>query len=113
MPPRPVPRQHWRNYGNDPLPTGGQALDEPLRAFPSWFLPIVCERCGKERMISETHMAQGDMSIRAILDRMRHDGCSGRAGTDPAHRAQGRRVTMLGKGGSYDSEMGVCDPAVS
>jgi hypothetical protein len=35
----------------------------------------VCERCGKERTIAETHMAQGDMLIRAILERMRHDGC--------------------------------------
>jgi len=80
MPARPVPRRHWRSYGSDPLPSGEQALDESLRAFPSWFLRIVCERCGKERMISETHMAQGDMRIRDILDRMRHDGCGGRAG---------------------------------
>ena len=77
---RPVPKRHWRSYGNDPLPTGEQALDEPLRAFPSWFLRIVCERCGRERMLSETHMAQGDMLIRDILERMRHDGCGGRAG---------------------------------
>jgi hypothetical protein len=78
MPSRPVPRRHWRSYGNDPLPSGEQALDEPLRAFPSWFLRIVCDRCGKARMISETHMARGDMLIRDILDRARHDGCGGR-----------------------------------
>ncbi len=29
-------------------------------------------------MISETHMPQGDVLIRDILDRMRHDGCGGR-----------------------------------
>jgi hypothetical protein len=81
MPARPVPRRHWRCYGDLPLPTGEQALDEPLRAFPSWFLRIVCDRCGKERMISETHMAQSEMLIRDILDRMRHDGCGGRVGT--------------------------------
>ena len=40
----------------------------------------LCERCGKERMISETHMPQGDMLIRDILDHARHDGCGGRAG---------------------------------
>jgi hypothetical protein len=74
---RPVPRRDWRSYGNDPLPSGEKALDEPLRAFPSWFLRIVCERCGKERMISETHMPQGDMLVRDILERMRHDGCGG------------------------------------
>ena len=78
MPGRPVPRRHWRCYGDLPLPTGAEALDEPLHAFPSWFLRIVCTRCGKERMISETHMPQGDLLIRDILDRMRHDGCGGR-----------------------------------
>jgi hypothetical protein len=29
----------------------------------------------KERTIAETHMAQGDMLIRDIIGRMRHDGC--------------------------------------
>ena len=46
-------------YGDAPLPTGEQALNEPFRAFPSWFIRIVCERCGKERMLSETHIATG------------------------------------------------------
>jgi hypothetical protein len=77
---RAVPQRHWRSYGNDPLPTGQEALDAPLRAFPSWFLRIVCERCGKERLIAETHMPQGDAPIREILGRMRHDGCGGGAG---------------------------------
>jgi hypothetical protein len=63
MPARPVPRRHWRSYGNDPLPTGAEALDEPLRAFPSWFLRIVCDRCGKKRMIAETHLAHGEMLL--------------------------------------------------
>jgi hypothetical protein len=31
-------------------------------------------------MVNEAHMAQGEMLIRDILDRMRHDGCGGRAG---------------------------------
>jgi hypothetical protein len=52
---RPVPRLHWRSYGHEPLPTGKEALDEPFRAFPSWFLRITCDRCGKGRMLSETH----------------------------------------------------------
>ena len=76
---RTVPKRHWRSYGDHPLPTGAEALDAPLRAFPSWFLRIVCERCGKERMVNEAHMAQGEMLIRDIIDRMRHDGCGGRA----------------------------------
>ena len=41
------PERHWRSYGIDPLPTGVEALDEPFRAFPSWFLRIECDRCGK------------------------------------------------------------------
>jgi hypothetical protein len=79
---RPVPRRHWRSYGNDPLPTPAEALDEPFSAFPSWFMRITCDRCGKDRMISETHAtaAQRDMPIREIIKRMRHDGCGGGAG---------------------------------
>jgi hypothetical protein len=37
---RPIPQRHWRSYGNDPLPTPAEALAEPFRAFPSWFLRI-------------------------------------------------------------------------
>jgi hypothetical protein len=29
------PRRHWRSYGNDPLPTPAEALQEPFSAFPS------------------------------------------------------------------------------
>jgi hypothetical protein len=58
---RPVPRRYWRSYGHDPLPTGVEALDEPFRAFPSWFMRITCDWCGQQRMFSETHSAQGDM----------------------------------------------------
>jgi hypothetical protein len=54
---RPVPRLHWRSYGHEPLPTGKEALDEPFRAFPSWFLRITCDRCGKDRMVNESHAA--------------------------------------------------------
>jgi hypothetical protein len=77
---RPVPRRHWRSYGNDPLPTPAEALDEPFSAYPSWFLRIECDRCGKVQMINETHTAKRAMPIRDIIDRMRHDGCGGRAG---------------------------------
>jgi hypothetical protein len=56
------------------------SLDEPFRAFPSWFMRITCDRCGKDRMISETHTIQGNMPIREILKRMRHDGCGGLPG---------------------------------
>jgi hypothetical protein len=35
---------------------------------------IVCDRCGKERMIAETHMVHGEMLIGDIIAKMRHDG---------------------------------------
>ena len=44
---RRVPVRHWRCYGDQTLPSGQEALDEPFRAFPSWFLRIVCDRCSK------------------------------------------------------------------
>ena len=89
---RPIPPRHWRSYGDDPLPTGAEALDEPFRAFPSWFMRVTCDRCGKDRMLNEAHAAQGDMLIRDILKRMRHDGCGGRARTRRvAHRHRGRQ----------------------
>ena len=77
---RAIPKRHWRSNGNDPLPTGKQALDEPFAAFPSWFLRVTCERCGQERLFNEAHSAQRALPIRTILDRMRHDGCGGRPG---------------------------------
>jgi hypothetical protein len=55
MPARPVPTRHWRSYGDDPLPTGKEALEEPCTAFPSWFLRIECDRCGKVQMVNEAH----------------------------------------------------------
>ena len=62
------------------MPTGAEALDEPFNAFPSWFLRITCARYGQERMVNQVHAAQSDLPLRDILDRMRHDGCGGRAG---------------------------------
>ena len=57
-------------------------MDEPFRAFPSWFLRIECDRCGKDRMLQEMHASdrQREMPIRVLLARARHDGCGGRAG---------------------------------
>jgi hypothetical protein len=75
-----TPARHWRSYGDEPLPTGREALDEPLAAFPSWFMRITCDRCGKDRMVNEAHMKRSDVPIRDIIARMRHDGCGGRAG---------------------------------
>jgi hypothetical protein len=63
---RPILVRHRRSYGDDPLPTGQEALDEPFAAFPSWFMRIRCDRCRKDRMLSEAHTPQGDILIRAI-----------------------------------------------
>jgi hypothetical protein len=52
-----VPLRRWRTYGTGPLPTPQEALGEPFAAFPSWFLRIECERCGKERMLNEPHVS--------------------------------------------------------
>jgi hypothetical protein len=79
---RQPPERHWRSYGTEPLPLAAEALDLPLRAFPSWFLKITCDRCGKDRFVNEVHAPerQRDMPIRVLLARARHDGCGGRAG---------------------------------
>jgi hypothetical protein len=60
------------------------------------------DRCGKDRMLSETHAAQGDMLIRDILKRMRHDGCGGRpdrmellTGIEGASSRQVRKIMLI------------------
>ena len=72
--------------------------------FLSWFLRIECDRCGKMRMIAETHMSVPDaMMLRDILNRMRHDGCGGRAGKaelltgiEGAGSRSGRKIVLMG-----------------
>jgi hypothetical protein len=51
--------------------------DLPLAAFPSRFLKITCDRCGKDRHSPDP---QRETLIRVLLHRMRHDGCGGRPG---------------------------------
>ena len=48
---RAPPARHWRSYGDQKLPTGAEALEEPFSAFPSWFLRITCDRCGKVQIV--------------------------------------------------------------
>ena len=69
------PSRHWRSYGDDPLPSDTEALDEP-------FLRVECDRCGKVSMLNEAHTSgrRREMPLRALLARMRHDGCGGLAG---------------------------------
>ena len=75
------PPRRWRSYTDDPLPTPAEALAEPFAAFPSWFLRIECDRCGKVRMLNEAHVTPGQraMPLRVFLVRARHEGCGGRA----------------------------------
>jgi hypothetical protein len=75
-----APRRIWRSYGSEPLPAAAEALGELLAAFPSWFLRIECDRCGKVQMVNEAHARWRDRTLRAILARMRHADCGGRAG---------------------------------
>jgi hypothetical protein len=77
--PRTLPDRHWRSYGTEPLPTAAEALDQPFRAFPSWFLRIECDRCGKVVMVNESHARWRDSRLADILAKMRHEGCQGRA----------------------------------
>ena len=75
-----APRRYWRSYSTEPLPSGAEALDQPFSAFPSWFLRITCDRCGKVRMVNEKRIIAADLPIRTLLDKMRHNGCGGLAG---------------------------------
>jgi hypothetical protein len=76
------PQRHWRSYGTDPLPTAAEPLAEPFAAFPSWFLRLECDRCGKVSMLNEAHTTgrRREMPLRVLLARMRHDGCGGLSG---------------------------------
>jgi hypothetical protein len=54
-------------------------------------------------MVNEAHMAQGELLIRDIIGRMRHDGCGGRAGRaelltgiEGASSRPVRRIVLLG-----------------
>jgi hypothetical protein len=62
---RPAPARHWRSYGDDPLPSCREALDEPFRAFPSWFMRITCDRCGKVSVLNEAHTTGRRREIQA------------------------------------------------
>jgi hypothetical protein len=76
-----APTHHFLSYGEDPLPSGREALGKPFSAFPSWFLRITCERCGRERLFNEAHApALRHLPIRKIIAKMRHDGCGGQPG---------------------------------
>ena len=104
-PPDDPPRPVWPPYGDYPLPSAEEALQASLRAFPSWFLKIECDRCGKVRMLNEVHATAGqrNMRLRDLLHRARHGGCGGRAlkaelvtCTESAGSAPVRRIVLRG-----------------
>jgi hypothetical protein len=97
--PETAPAQLWHRAATD----RGEALEEPFRAFPSWFMRINCDRCGKDRMLNKAHVKRSDMLIPVIIARMRHDGCGGRAGKaelltgiEGASSRPVRRIVLIG-----------------
>ena len=103
-PPERPPGLVWPTFGDFlPLPSAEEALQASLRAFPSWFLHIVCDRCGKGRMLNEAHVsgAQRNMRLRDFIARARHEGCGGRAakvelltGVESASSGPVRRIVL-------------------
>ena len=71
-------QRRWRPNGTRPLPSADEALRQPFRAFPSWYLRIECERCGQVRMLAEPHTRRRDMLVGDLLAD-RHEGCGGLA----------------------------------
>jgi hypothetical protein len=54
-----------------------------MRAFPSWFLRIECDRCFKESMLSEAAMSERNRSLAlyVLISRISHGNpCGGRVG---------------------------------
>jgi hypothetical protein len=79
---RPPPEHHWRSYGTEPLPTPAEAMEMPFSAFPSWFLRIECDRCGKATMINEAPLSEArrGLALYVLISRITHAGCGGWVG---------------------------------
>ena len=76
-PPDDLRRPVWPSDGDYPLPSVEEALQASLRAFPSWFLRIECERCNKVRMLNEAHVTAGRAIVDAVTSqrgKVRSDG---------------------------------------
>jgi hypothetical protein len=63
-------------------------------AFPSWFLRIECDRCGKVVMLNESHAVTvlRGRPLAEILARMRHDGCGGEGRAADRHPGAAHRA---------------------
>ena len=115
-----APARHWRSYGTDPLPSPAEALQPPLAAFPSWFMRLTCDRCGKDRMRNEAHMPQRRRDIHPRSPRphaprrLRRPGRQGGWSCSPASkrqqpagaedRAAGKKAAPDGTRPGYDHE---------
>ena len=90
----PPPQRHWRSYGTEPLPPAQEALQQSFRAFPSWFLRIQCDRCGKTTMLNEAHTGErrGKMVRAARADNRRPPGIA-RSGSDRPRRTENQPPT--------------------
>jgi hypothetical protein len=106
---RPPPDRHWRSNGTDPLPTPQEAMQQPMRAFPSWFLKVTCDRCGKDRMLNESHMTdhQRRMVLRVLLNRLRHEVLRRRGGQGRAADRHRRRLQPAGAADRADRRLTV------
>ena len=59
----------WLSHKQDwPDPTPAEALLARVRDFPSWYLRMECEKCGRERYLAETHLTLGGMGDVRIGD---------------------------------------------
>jgi hypothetical protein len=72
-------QRRWRPNGTRPLPSAEEALAQPFRAFPSWFLRIECGRCGQAWIMNEAQAPQHDVLLADLLAHARHEGCGGQA----------------------------------
>jgi hypothetical protein len=77
---RPVPRRHWRSYGDAPRPTGAEALNEPFAAFPSWFMRITCDRAGRTGWSARRTRRSAACRSVPSWTRCAMTACGGRAG---------------------------------
>ena len=84
-------------YGDDP--TAREALDEPLVAFPSWFMRITCDRCGKDRMLNEVQLRSDSAPCRSADHRPHAPRRQRRVelltGIDAASSRPVRRIVLL------------------
>ena len=77
---RPPPQRHWRSYGNDPLPTPAEALDEPFARSRRGSCGSSATAAARCRWSTRATPSGATQTLRTILAQMRHDGCGGLAG---------------------------------